>query len=369
MQPRNDADDTDGAEPAPHLPGDGRGRGGWPGTTGGVGLRMVPEAAVADAAGNALANTVPDGSREDYLLDNTGPTVTITAPATHDGSTAFDVTVAAGESGVVGFEAGDVEVDGGSEGDSFSGDGETFQGTVTPAGSGHVTVSVPAGAFTDALGNGNVEAERVVAHAATLFVASPQARAFTVGATFDAVALPAASGGDGTYTYALSGPDGGRALPAGLRFDATARTLSGTPEATTAGAVALEYTVTDGGGATYPVTFDVTVNPAPVLAAVADRSYALGVSIPPLALAAAQGGTAPLGYTLAGPWRGGAAGGAALRCDHPGAVGHAGGGGHDGADLRGRGRQRGGRHGAVHGRGGRRHDSAGGWCRWSVMTG
>ena len=74
----------------------------------------------------------------------------------------------------------------------------------------------------------------MVAHAGTLFVASPQARAFTVGAALDAVALPAASGGDGTYTYALSGPDGG-ALPAGLRFDATARTLTGTPEAATAG--------------------------------------------------------------------------------------------------------------------------------------
>ena len=91
---------------------------GLAGHDGQVGLSMVPEAAVADAAGNALANTVPDGSREDYLLDNTGPTrdhhrardPTTAAPP-------FDVTVAAGESGVVGFEAGDVEVDGGSEGD------------------------------------------------------------------------------------------------------------------------------------------------------------------------------------------------------------------------------------------------------------
>ena len=77
--------------------------------------------------------------------------------------------------------------------------------------------------------------------------------------------------------------------------------------------MALEYTVTDGAGATYPATFEVVVNPAPVLAAVADRSYPLGVSIPPLALAAAQGGTAPLGYTLAGP--GGGALPAGLRFD------------------------------------------------------
>ena len=219
VDPRNDADTGSGTQPARiyRVTVEGAGLAGHDGE---VGLRMVPEAGVADAADNALANTVPDGAGEDYLLDNTGPTVTITAPATHDGSTAFDVTVAAGESGVVGFEADDVEVAGGSEGDSFSGDGETFQGTVTPAGAGHVTVSVPAGAFTDALGNDNLEAERVVAHAATLFVASPEARAFTVGAALDAVELPAASGGDGTYTYALSGPDGG-ALPAGLSFDAT----------------------------------------------------------------------------------------------------------------------------------------------------
>ena len=47
--------------------------------------------------------------------------------------------------------------------------------------------------------------------------------------------------------------------------------------------------------------FTVTVNPAPTLAAVADRIWTRGVPIPALLLPPAQGGTAPLAYTLTGP--------------------------------------------------------------------
>ncbi|WP_420640374.1 putative Ig domain-containing protein [Candidatus Poriferisocius sp.] len=66
------------------------------------------------------------------------------------------------------------------------------------------------------------------------------------------VELPVASEGDGTLTYALAGPlvdatdpsKGRRPLPAGLAFNASTRTLSGTPSAVTAPAT-YTYTVKD----------------------------------------------------------------------------------------------------------------------------
>ena len=65
--------------------------------------------------------------------------------------------------------------------------------------------------------------------------------------------LPAATGGDGTLTYSLT-----PAAPAGLAFDATARTLTGTPT-TAQSATAYTYTATDADGDTASLTFNITV--------------------------------------------------------------------------------------------------------------
>ena len=65
----------------------------------------------------------------------------------------------------------------------------------------------------------------------------------------EALVLPAATGGNGDLSYALAcasgatGCTGTPALPPGLSFDASTRTLSGTPTAT--GTTTLTYTVTD----------------------------------------------------------------------------------------------------------------------------
>ena len=81
----------------------------------------------------------------------------------------------------------------------------------------------------------------------------------TANETLTAMVLPAASGGTGTVTYALSNLE---TLVPGLAFAADSRTLSGTPT-TAAGAVTLTYTATATaeGGATESVslTFTVTV--------------------------------------------------------------------------------------------------------------
>ena len=121
------------------------------------------------------------------------------------------------------------------------------------------------------------------------------------------LSLPGATGGDGTLTYTLEGPDGG-ALPAGLTFDALTRTLTGTPSAAQAAAT-YTYRATDG-DALNPdsvrlrFAIEVVVNLAPAFApdaSIADRSYKQHVAIPALVLPEATGGDGTLTYTLEGP--------------------------------------------------------------------
>ena len=78
-------------------------------------------------------------------------------------------------------------------------------------------------------------------------------RTYQQNAVIEPAVLPAASGGDGTLTYALS-----PALPSGLSFDAATRTLSGTP---TAAAVpsTYTYTATDANGDHASLTFTLKV--------------------------------------------------------------------------------------------------------------
>ena len=79
----------------------------------------------------------------------------------------------------------------------------------------------------------------------------------TAGWEMKAVVLPAAEGGSGDISYSVSD------LPAGLDWDAATRTISGTPDAATDGAVEVTYTATDGAGETAePLTFSITVNAA-----------------------------------------------------------------------------------------------------------
>ena len=65
--------------------------------------------------------------------------------------------------------------------------------------------------------------------------------------------LPEAVGGEGAITYRVSG------LPEGLSFDAATRTISGTPEEPTDGAVEVSYLAEDSAGASATLTFCITV--------------------------------------------------------------------------------------------------------------
>ena len=118
--------------------------------------------------------------------------------------------------------------------------------TVSVAGLDPVTFTATAEATPDFDGDG----EMVFG-----FAEEVEDQAYTAGATISALVLPEATGGEGEITYRVSG------LPAGLSFDDSTRTISGTPEAATDGAVEITYTAEDSAGAATTLTFSITVNP------------------------------------------------------------------------------------------------------------
>ena len=75
---------------------------------------------------------------------------------------------------------------------------------------------------------------------------------YEVGVEIEPLELPAVTGGTPPLTYSVSG------LPAGLSFDSTTRTISGTPEAV-GEPVTVTYTVTDAAGASSAVPFLVEI--------------------------------------------------------------------------------------------------------------
>ena len=135
---------------------------------------------------------------------------------------------------------------------------------------------------------------------------------YTAEGAIAALVLPAALGGTGSFTYSVS------ALPAGLSFDATTRTIAGTPAKATDGAVVITYTAIDSDGAAAALTFSITVNPPLSFASFFDlfgsvsgkviptashdlaeiREFVVGQRVEGLTLPEGTGGTAPLTYHL-----------------------------------------------------------------------
>ncbi|MBA4719394.1 MAG: BspA family leucine-rich repeat surface protein, partial [Nitrosopumilus sp.] len=96
-----------------------------------------------------------------------------------------------------------------------------------------------------------------------LALTAPAAQVYTAGIEITDLILPAATGGDGSYTYTLmDGPNNYATNTVnGLSFDSDSdsRTLSGTPDAMAA-EVTLTYAVTDSTGvSSAPATFTITV--------------------------------------------------------------------------------------------------------------
>ena len=152
-------------------------------------------------------------------------------------------------------------------------------GTPSVAGTGTITITADDADTNMAPGDRATLsfAYSVAADTAPMFgMASVSAKTFPAGAAITEFAVPAASGGNGTLSYAAAN------LPSGLVFDATgmdtpgcpgteAREVCGTPDAATAGAVTVTVTATDLDANTAPtdraaLTFTVTVTAGASLA-------------------------------------------------------------------------------------------------------
>ena len=114
---------------------------------------------------------------------------------------------------------------------------------------------------------------------------------WTQNAALTSLTLPAATGGNTPLTYTLARTSGTPALPPGVSFDASTRTLSGTPT-TLQSAVEYTYTATDADGDAVTLTFDITVetDTQPTVDSVNDQSYHQNSAITTLTLPAGSGG-------------------------------------------------------------------------------
>ena len=105
--------------------------------------------------------------------------------------------------------------------------------------------------------------------------------------------LPEAVGGDAPITYSLT-----PALPEGLRFDSSTRTLSGTPTEVTP-PTSFTYTATDANGDQDALSFSVEVySTVAFTESIDDQFYPRTYPILPLILPEAVGGISPIIYLL-----------------------------------------------------------------------
>ncbi len=149
----------------------------------------------------------------------------------------------------------------------------------------------------------------ITANAAPVFIPNTfAAQVYVKDEAISPVALPAATGGNGALSYALTGPGAATTLtlPAGVAYTAptganTGGTISGTPTAVAAQA---SYTLTatdaDDDQATLTFTLEVQDDAAPTFgaASVANQSWRRYKALTAFTLPAATGGNGPLTYTL-----------------------------------------------------------------------
>ncbi|MDE2887196.1 MAG: Ig-like domain-containing protein [Gemmatimonadota bacterium] len=202
----------------------------------------------ANVATGAAGNGNEAAGQFSVMADLDAPTVGITGPAAAQNGP-FDATIAFSED-VTGFEQGDVTVGNGTE-TAFSGSGDTYTATITPASSGMVTVDVAANAATDAVGNGYTAADRFLATASLevsnsgLEIIEPGDKTYTQGETITSFGIPVIHVGGGespggakrafSNTGTVTAPNGDLptvtvgGLPSGLSY--TSRKVQGTVSA------------------------------------------------------------------------------------------------------------------------------------------
>ncbi|WP_373537267.1 Ig-like domain-containing protein [Microcoleus sp.] len=119
----------------------------------------IAAGAIKDLAGNNYAGTTGATAwnfTTAAAVDTTAPTVTLASNAGATVKNPFNVTATFNEN-VTGFIASDISLTNATV-SGFTGTGSNYNFTVTPTGSGIVTVNVPASSATDAAGNNNIAA-------------------------------------------------------------------------------------------------------------------------------------------------------------------------------------------------------------------
>ncbi len=182
---------------------------------------------------------------------------------------------------------------------SFDEDSRTLSGTPTAV----VAESIITYRVQDAASGKEFDQEFKLTVAAPPALTAPDDQGYTMDTEITDLVLPEASGGTGTLTYTLTGPNGTdlSEVP-GLAFTAGTRTLSGTPSA--AGITVLTYTVTDANDATATADFTVTVtrlpNTAPVVSGEAAPNYAENDSTPVATYTATDAESNAIAWSVAG---------------------------------------------------------------------
>jgi hypothetical protein len=216
--------------------------------SGTLGLNLVDDDSIADAAGNKLGGTGNGNGNftgEIYTIDKTAPTVTVNQAASQADPTntsPIDFTVTFSES-VTGFTNGDVTIGGtagGTKSATVTGGPSTYNVAISGMTSvGTVTASVPSGRAQDNAGNNNT-------------ASTSTDNSVTWDATAPTVTGVSSTTANGSYKA-------GTVIPVTVTFS-EAVTVTGTPQLTLSTGspvtTAVNYT---GGSGTTVLTFNYTV--------------------------------------------------------------------------------------------------------------
>ncbi len=239
---------------------------------------------VTDATTGAGA---PYTANRNYILTVSAPTIVIAPPSLPAGSAGAPYSQTLTASGGVGPYTFQLAAGSLPAGVSLSASG-VLSGTPTAAGTFNVTVQA-----SDANLQTGQRAYSFSIAAPTLAL-SPASGTLSAGYGTAYSQSFTALGGTGPYTYSLGG-----AVPAGLSFNSSTGTLSGTPVQT--GSFTLTVTATDsstGTGAPFRVSANYTLNVAPPAIVIAPASLPAGaVGSAYSQVVTASGGIAP--YTFA----------------------------------------------------------------------
>ncbi|MDO7886490.1 putative Ig domain-containing protein [Hymenobacter cheonanensis] len=199
-----------------------------------------------------------------FTVDTTVPTATLSSSTVASGGTTSTSPVlftATFSEPVTGFTAAGIAVTNGTvTSGPTAGSGNIYTFQVTPSAAGNVAVQVRANAAQDQAGNNNpASSSYAFTFQAPTIAITPAALPNGTQGTAYSQAL-SASGGSGTYSYAITAG----ALPAGLSLNLSTGTIAGTP--TTNGTFNFTVTATDASAAPGPYS--------------GSRSYSLTIAAP-----------------------------------------------------------------------------------------